>query len=484
MPSSFGGSRRRRRAPPRLFVPTQAPDSPTTVPRDPAPDPDLLRDDAAEIAARPGAADDAALSAKCVLFLELLSGSLERGDKVVAFTQSLATLDVLAHLLSHPTWGGYLADPGGGRGGWAAGADFLRIEGADGALERHRKIEAFDAGDAGGGGGARVFLLSTRAGNMGVNLVAANRVVLFDTSWNPAVDRQALFRRFRFGQAKRVFIYRLVAEGFEARVFRRATQKDILARRVVDDEALERLYAFGDLTDARDDSASESEDEGAAAPPPPVADDVLRRTLEVWGELVASAAETDALFVENDDERLAEAERADAIDEYRRRVDPTQPSLPRPSVDPQPSLRGGVDASRSAVPDAAFVRGPDAASPRSPSDKPRTPAADDPPSPGHARRRPGPVFGAPPVQRDCHRCHRLAAHARRSFLERDERGVDAQSHTEARDASPRKINVTTSPRRGRGVAAIHQRKIHFAAAASPRYIRRGASSARRAHDGR
>lgn len=255
------------------------------------------------------------------MFLELLSGSLERGDKVVAFTQSLATLDVLAHLLSHPTWGGYLADPGGGRGGWAAGADFLRIEGADGALERHRKIEAFDAGDAGGGGGARVFLLSTRAGNMGVNLVAANRVVLFDTSWNPAVDRQALFRCFRFGQAKRVFIYRLVAEGFEARVFRRATQKDILARRVVDDEALERLYAFGDLTDARDDSASESEDEGAAAPPPPVADDVLRRTLEVWGELVASAAETDALFVENDDERLAEAERADAIDEYERERD-------------------------------------------------------------------------------------------------------------------------------------------------------------------
>ena len=48
---------------------------------------------------------------------------------------------------------------------------------------------------------------------MGINLVAANRVVLFDTNWNPAIDRQAHFRCFRYGQTKRVFVYKLVAQG-------------------------------------------------------------------------------------------------------------------------------------------------------------------------------------------------------------------------------------------------------------------------------
>jgi len=85
----------------------------------------------------------------------------------------------------------------------------VRLDGSVTADKRRDLVESFNRDKS----DVFVFLLSSLAGGVGLNLVGANRLVLIDPSWNPAHDLQAMARVWRFGQLKKCFIYRLVTTG-------------------------------------------------------------------------------------------------------------------------------------------------------------------------------------------------------------------------------------------------------------------------------
>jgi hypothetical protein len=182
---------------------------------------------------------------KIVLLLHILVISERLGDKVLVFSQCLKTLDFIEEVLARANWSEHVSSlassfPGKQMGSWKKGTDYLRIDGDINSAERGGLVDQFNGEK---NGDIRAFLISSKAGGMGINLPAANRVVLFDSHFNPTVTTQAVFRAYRYGQEKNVFVYRLLTEGsIEEKVYSRSVNKTGVAIRVVDGKSIKRSF--------------------------------------------------------------------------------------------------------------------------------------------------------------------------------------------------------------------------------------------------
>uniref|UniRef100_A0A8D1FDV0 Transcriptional regulator ATRX n=1 Tax=Sus scrofa TaxID=9823 RepID=A0A8D1FDV0_PIG len=204
-------------------------------------------------------------------------------------------------------------------GKWLRNIDYYRLDGSTTAQSRKKWAEEFnDETNVRG----RLFIISTKAGSLGINLVAANRVIIFDASWNPSYDIQSIFRVYRFGQTKPVYVYRFLAQGtMEDKIYDRQVTKQSLSFRVVDQQQVERHFTMNELTelytfepDLLDDPNSEKKKKRDTPMLPK--DTILAELLQIHKEHIVGYHEHDSLLDHKEEEELTEEERKAAWAEY------------------------------------------------------------------------------------------------------------------------------------------------------------------------
>ncbi|CZR59211.1 related to DNA repair helicase ERCC6 [Phialocephala subalpina] len=150
------------------------------------------------------------------------------GHKTLLFSQGVQMLDIIEEFVKS-----------------LPGFNYLRMDGGTNIKDRQTLVDRFNKDPD-----LHVFLLTTKVGGLGVNLIGANRVIIFDPDWNPSTDVQARERAWRLGQKKEVTIYRLMTAGtIEEKIYHRQIFKQFLTNKILKDPKQRQTFQMKDLYD-------------------------------------------------------------------------------------------------------------------------------------------------------------------------------------------------------------------------------------------
>ncbi|XVE93354.1 hypothetical protein REPUB_Repub01dG0184700 [Reevesia pubescens] len=171
------------------------------------------------------------LSGKMHVLARLLAHLRQRtDDRIVLVSNYTQTLDLFAQLCRERRY------------------PYLRLDGTTSISKRQKLVNRFNDSTK----DEFVFLLSSKAGGCGLNLIGGNRLILFDPDWNPANDKQAAARVWRDGQKKRVYIYRFLSTGtIEEKVYQRQMSKEGL-QKVIQQEQVDSVMGQGNVFSTED----------------------------------------------------------------------------------------------------------------------------------------------------------------------------------------------------------------------------------------
>ncbi|XP_060869537.1 transcriptional regulator ATRX homolog [Metopolophium dirhodum] len=251
---------------------------------------------------------------KFIMMFSILQECENIGDKVLLFSQSLFTLDLIQDFLENAE---DLDDDGGPYGkSWNHGVDFYRIDGSTSSRTREDFCERFNDKT---NTKMRLLLLSTKAFNLGINLIGANRVIIFDVTWNPSLNVQSIFRVFRFGQEKPCYVYRLISEGtMEQKIYERQISKLSTAFRVVDEHQIDRHFNLKCQEELYEFEPNTTQPKSTLNLPK---DRLMAELILKHKDLVMDILEHDSLLQNNEAEELDENDRNAAWEDYEKERD-------------------------------------------------------------------------------------------------------------------------------------------------------------------
>jgi DNA excision repair protein ERCC-6 len=158
---------------------------------------------------------------------KLLNKWRQEKRKALIFSQTIGMLNILEIYMKN------------------MGYTYLRMDGKTALGQRTEYVNEFNSNDT-----ILVFLLTTKVGGLGINLVGASRIIIYDPDWNPSTDKQAKERAWRYGQENDVEIYRLISiNTIEEKIYHKQIFKNLLSKKILKNPNISKFVNKSDLND-------------------------------------------------------------------------------------------------------------------------------------------------------------------------------------------------------------------------------------------